>query len=110
MAGFLAERARLLGRASVPGRLYHLSWYPGLLPPAAPADWVQGDLYELADAAATLADLDRYEIDASRMFERCRVSAVRESGEQLTAWVYLYRGNVREEQRILSGDYLKRGE
>jgi len=109
MARFLAERARLIGSARVRGRLYKLDWYPGLLGPATPLDWVQGDLYELADAATTLADLDRYEIDASALFERCLVPVVRDSGEQLTACAYFYRGEVREEQRILSGDYLKSG-
>jgi gamma-glutamylcyclotransferase (GGCT)/AIG2-like uncharacterized protein YtfP len=109
MARFLAERGRLLGGARVQGRLYDLAWYPGLVGTTAADEWVQGDLYELTDPEATLADLDRYEIDASARFERCQVPVVRDSQEQLTAWVYFYRGEVREEQRIASGDYLRRG-
>jgi hypothetical protein len=30
---------------------------------------------------------------------------VRENGEQVTAWVYWFRGHVKDEQRIASGDY-----
>jgi gamma-glutamylcyclotransferase (GGCT)/AIG2-like uncharacterized protein YtfP len=108
MAGFLAKRARLLGSARVRGRLYQLDWYPGLLGPVAADDWVQGDLYELTDPEPTLADLDRYEIDASALFERSLVPAVRDTQEQVSAWVYFYRGEVREAQRIASGDYLRR--
>jgi gamma-glutamylcyclotransferase (GGCT)/AIG2-like uncharacterized protein YtfP len=55
-----------------------------------------------------LAELDRYEIDASALFERRLVPVVCDSAERLTAWVYFYRGPVREEQRIASGDYLRR--
>jgi gamma-glutamylcyclotransferase (GGCT)/AIG2-like uncharacterized protein YtfP len=106
MAAFLAQRGHLLGRASVSGRLYNLGWYPGLLPPALPGDIVQGDLYELTVAECTLAELDRYEIDASALFERGSASVVRGSGEQVSAWLYYYRGEVRESQRITSGDFL----
>jgi gamma-glutamylcyclotransferase (GGCT)/AIG2-like uncharacterized protein YtfP len=102
MARFLAERGRLLGGARVQGRLYDLAWYPGLVGTTAADEWVQGDLYELNDPETTLAD-------ASAQFERCLVPVVRDSEGQLTAWVYLYRGEVREEERIASGDYLRRG-
>jgi gamma-glutamylcyclotransferase (GGCT)/AIG2-like uncharacterized protein YtfP len=105
MAAFLARRARLLGSASVNGRLYNLGWYPGLLPPALPGDVVQGDLYALENADM-LSELDRYEIDASASFERSNAPVMLGSGEQVTAWVYYYRGEVWESQRISSGDYL----
>jgi gamma-glutamylcyclotransferase (GGCT)/AIG2-like uncharacterized protein YtfP len=109
MARFLAERGRLLGRAKIQGRLYDLDWYPGLLEPAAADDWVQGDLYELADPDATLPKLDRYEIGASALFER-RFALVRSEAEgDVTAWVYYYRGKVNAGQRIASGDYLNPG-
>jgi gamma-glutamylcyclotransferase (GGCT)/AIG2-like uncharacterized protein YtfP len=107
MARFLAERGRLLGAARVPGRLYNLGWYPGLLEPAAADDWVQGDLYELTDPDATLPRLDRYEIGASALFERCLVPVSRGPGGELSAWVYYYRGKVNDGQRIASGDYLR---
>ena len=109
MARFLAERGRLLGSARVQGRLYDLGWYPGLLAPAAADDWVQGDLYELVDPDATLPRLDRYEIGASALFERCLTPVLRDAQEQVSAWVYYFRGKVNQGQRIASGDYLRRG-
>jgi len=108
MAAYLAGRGRLLGSATIRGRLYQLTWYPGLAPTACSEDSVRGDLYELADGEATLAELDRYEIDASALFERHRAAVTDASGQRVTAWVYYYRGPIDESQRIPSGDFLHR--
>jgi gamma-glutamylcyclotransferase (GGCT)/AIG2-like uncharacterized protein YtfP len=108
----LRQRARYLGTARVRGRLYDLGVYPGLVAPAGPDDWVTGDLFELREPAATLAEMDHYEGctaegDGSGLYERKQTEVVREGGERLTAWVYVYCRPVREAQRIVSGDYLR---
>jgi gamma-glutamylcyclotransferase (GGCT)/AIG2-like uncharacterized protein YtfP len=112
MAGFLAARARHLGPARAPGRLYDLGPYPGMVGPAADGDWVRGDLYELPQAQATLVALDRYEgysvgREAECLFARGRTEAALEAGGRFRAWVYLYAGPLPEGRRIASGDYLK---
>ncbi len=107
MATFLAGCARLLGSGRINGRLYRCGWYPGLLPAENPEDWVHGDLFDVTSADGTLAELDRYENDASDLFERREVLVVRDSGERCTAWVYFFRGKVDPAKRIASGDYLR---
>jgi gamma-glutamylcyclotransferase (GGCT)/AIG2-like uncharacterized protein YtfP len=106
MASFLAQRARLLGSARINGRLYRCGWFPGLLPAESPDDWVHGELFDLPNAEVTLAELDRYESDASDLFERRQVPVLCGAGEQCTAWVYFYRGQVDPAKHITSGDFL----
>src|SRR5262245_24854588 len=107
MARFLAERARYVGIAKIRGKLYDLGRYPGLVP--ASEAWAIGDVYELPDGDATLAELDRYENGpAPRLiqFERAQVEVTLADGTTLAAWVYWYRGGVQAAQPIASGDYL----
>lgn len=107
---FVGSRARLLGHASAPGRLYDLGDYPGMLDPAADEEWVFGDLYQLDDTESVLNRLDEYEGCESGddgLFRRSLRSVRLEGGGEVEAWIYLYQGNVRDEQRIPSGDYLR---
>src|SRR5262245_62471036 len=57
----LRNEARLLGAASMPGRLYRVDWYPGLVEAAAGDSRVHGEVYALADPVGSLAWLDEYE-------------------------------------------------
>jgi gamma-glutamylcyclotransferase (GGCT)/AIG2-like uncharacterized protein YtfP len=110
MARFLAERARHLGVAKVRGRLYDLGRYPGMCEPATDADWVHGDLYDLGEGTTTLAELDAYELAESPLparFDRAVAEATRDDGTRMQAWVWWYRGDVEETQRIQSGRYEK---
>ena len=108
MARFLAERARYLGQARVPGRLYNLGRFPGMLEPVSAQDWVMGDIYELPQDPSILDELDRYENGESPLpafFDRQITEALLITGETLRVWIYWYRGRIRDEQRIASGDF-----
>jgi gamma-glutamylcyclotransferase (GGCT)/AIG2-like uncharacterized protein YtfP len=107
MADFLARRARHLGPAKTAGRLYELGPYPGMVSPQAPNEWVQGEVYELADTAATLAALDEYESLGTDppLFARQRGVVTLASGDTVDAWLYLYRGPMERARLIASGDY-----
>src|SRR6266436_5947534 len=62
MARRLAQSARHVGAARIAGRLYNLGRFPGLKESRSPADWVQGDVYDLGDNAEhTLREMDAYE-------------------------------------------------
>src|SRR5262249_45622859 len=107
MARKLASSARWLGTATIAGRLYNLGRFPGLKEPRSPRDQVHGDIYDLGtDCERTLAEMDAYENAESpppTPYER-ELTVV--SGEsELTAWVYWYRGNVREDMFIAGGSY-----
>lgn len=108
MAVFLAERARLVGAARSPGRLFHLGPYPGMLPPEKDGDWVSGEVYELPEAESLLATLDEYEAchESDPLFRRAVSTAETADGQRFAVWVYYYTRPVRESQRIASGDYL----
>jgi gamma-glutamylcyclotransferase (GGCT)/AIG2-like uncharacterized protein YtfP len=108
MSRFLAERARYVGAAKVRGRLYDLGRYPGMLEPATDADWVHGDLVDLGEGTTTLAELDAYELAESPLpayFDRQLAAATLANATSVPAWVWWYRGEVSESQRIASGRY-----
>jgi gamma-glutamylcyclotransferase (GGCT)/AIG2-like uncharacterized protein YtfP len=108
MARRLRRDALSLGVARVAGRLYDLGRYPGMKPPRRRDEWVIGELYRLESPSRTLRALDRYEcgVVPSRVrFVRERARALRAAGGASWAWVYRFRGAVRTENRITSGDY-----
>ena len=108
MADFLAAHATHLGQAITAGRLYDLGRYPGMLEPAVDGDWVVGDLFEVT-TPAVLQKLDDYEgIESPRpaFFERQVVMVQMPDGNDCRAFVYWYRGDIPEAQRIASGCYL----
>jgi gamma-glutamylcyclotransferase (GGCT)/AIG2-like uncharacterized protein YtfP len=107
MAEFLARRARFVGPAKMPGRLYDLGPYPGMREPESPEDCVHGELYELLESTATLAALDRYESLGVEPppFVRQRGRATLDSGEAVQTWVYMYKGLMEAARHIVSGHY-----
>jgi gamma-glutamylcyclotransferase (GGCT)/AIG2-like uncharacterized protein YtfP len=61
MGDRLRREARLLGEATIEGRLYRISWYPGLVLGGGPDARVHGEVYALNTPAPTLKWLDAYE-------------------------------------------------
>jgi gamma-glutamylcyclotransferase (GGCT)/AIG2-like uncharacterized protein YtfP len=107
----LSEQAALIGRATMPGRLYRVDWFPGMVSSSDPSERVKGEVYRLRNPSETLPILDDYEgcgADDSPPFEFDRVLAVAsmEDGSELECWVYLYRRQPPEARRIPSGDFL----
>ncbi len=100
-ARLLHNRARFVGRARMPGRLYNLGQYPGATPSSEPADWVRGELFRIKHPAKLLAALDAYE---GPRFTRVPQRVYCSSGVTL-AWVYLYRGSPNTGARIISGEW-----
>ncbi|QOY89476.1 gamma-glutamylcyclotransferase family protein [Paludibaculum fermentans] len=89
--------------AKVPGRLYTLGGYPGMKDPLdGEAAWVHGQLAQLPDSPALLADLDAYEGDE---FVRLRRTATLRDGRIVPVQVYMYQPEVDENQRIWSGRF-----
>src|SRR5262249_19328112 len=84
MAGYLAGCAGHLGPAGMPGRLYDLGRYPGLIEPAQEGEWVHGEVYVLTDPDTILPVLDGYEgcdpqDGSTDLFKRRRTAVVLES-------------------------------
>jgi gamma-glutamylcyclotransferase (GGCT)/AIG2-like uncharacterized protein YtfP len=108
MGDRLRGEARLLGEATVEGRLYRISWYPGMVAGAQPGARVHGEVYALSTPARSLAWLDEYEglvpgDPAAGEYERIELPARLASGETITAWIYVYRGDTSSLALIASG-------
>lgn len=106
---FRMDGATFHGCGTVAGRLYRISWYPGLvLDPEA--DRVTGDLFQAS--GEQLAALDEFEglaageIEGSE-YRRVKATVLQASGEAVTAWVYEWKGSVSEAYTIPDGDWLK---
>ena len=95
-ARFLHEKAVLLGRATVRGSLFRVGEFAGYR--QAPDGIVHGEVWRMGNAEAVLAILDDYE---GPEYPRIVVPT---SMQGLSAWIYTYRGAVRDEDRIESGD------
>ena len=90
--------ARVVGRGTVRGTLYHLGEYPGLVESDGDAR-VPGVILELDDDAA-LARLDRYEGVDEGLYVRRLVAVARDDGAVDEAWIYFYARPVAGRQRI----------
>ena len=104
MHGLLEGRTRWIGFASAAGSLVNLGAFPGLVPPRASGDRVQGDLFAIAEGQreALLDALDRYE---GASFERVEQTVDGPDGP-VRAWLYVYRGEVDGHPVVAGGDYL----
>jgi gamma-glutamylcyclotransferase (GGCT)/AIG2-like uncharacterized protein YtfP len=104
----LRREARLVGEATIEGRLYSLGRYPGLVETAGDPCRVHGEVYDLKRPAPTLAWLDNYEGIVPGKHERSPYERVERpvrlaSGARLTAWVFLYRKSVRSRSEVPGG-------
>lgn len=109
----LGRESRVLGPASVSGRLYHLGRYPGLVLDGGPDDVVHGELLELTTPVTTLAWLDDYEgivpgDHPHNEYERGVIDVTRASGERAAAWSYVYRQSTTGKRLIETGRWLAR--
>jgi gamma-glutamylcyclotransferase (GGCT)/AIG2-like uncharacterized protein YtfP len=102
-ARLLETSAQFLGLARIQARLYRIQWYPGITLKAEADEWVTGDLFRVRNPA-TLIALDQYE--GSDEYQRVLTMAVLENAERVRCWVYEYIGPVKDERRIVSGNWL----
>src|SRR5215468_10562889 len=97
MGARLRREARRIGAATIQGRLYRVSWYPGAVDSPDPEHRVHGEVYALDDPKLTLAWLDRYEgivPGAGGEYRRLERPVRLATGAPTAAWVYLYRREV----------------
>jgi gamma-glutamylcyclotransferase (GGCT)/AIG2-like uncharacterized protein YtfP len=104
----LRAEARLIGAATIQGRLYRVSWYPGAADSTDPAQRVHGELYALDAPARALAWLDAYEGVAPGSRKPSEYARVERpirlaSGRDVTAWVYLYQQDVSQLPLVAEG-------
>lgn len=112
MSKYLAEHAELVSRGYIQGKLYKISWFPGVVESENPSDRVYGSLFKISDITNIFKALDDYEgIDYTStdpdLYKRMIVSVFLPGTSEIKAWVYFYNQSVANCERIVSGDFLE---
>jgi len=107
----LRREAQLIGAATIRGRLYRISWYPGLVDTDDSDARVHGEVYALSSPTPTLQWLDAYEGIGSGgpdqdAYQRVERAVTPEAGRAITAWVYVYQKSVAGLRPISGGRWV----
>ncbi|MFT7120458.1 MAG: gamma-glutamylcyclotransferase (GGCT)/AIG2-like uncharacterized protein YtfP [Neolewinella sp.] len=108
MSRFLLRRARLVGKATIPGKLYDLGMYPGYIP--GDAGTVKGELFLLNETQAvqTMEMLNAYESVTGAPedeYKKVTVKAKVGDGGSFEAMTYEFTKSVEGKMVIPLGDY-----
>jgi gamma-glutamylcyclotransferase (GGCT)/AIG2-like uncharacterized protein YtfP len=108
MGARLRREAQRIGAATVQGRLYRVSWYPGAVDSTDPAQRVHGEVWALGDPKLALVWLDDYEGILPGRHETGEYRRVERpvrlaTGAEMAAWVYLYQKDVTRLPAIADG-------
>ncbi len=104
MARRLTSQARLVGKGSVPGRLYDMGWYPAAVFDAEEKRRIVGDVFALTPGSRLLAELDDYEAGDPN-YARTPLEVSLADGGRVTAWAYGVR-KAPKARLIESGDFI----
>lgn len=111
MSKFLAQHSKIVGRGFMLGKLYKISWFPGVVKSDDKNDRVYGTVFKLKSASKVFETLDEYEgfyrnDAASSLFRRVQTDVFLQNGETLKVWCYYYNHSITNEPQISSGDFL----
>jgi gamma-glutamylcyclotransferase (GGCT)/AIG2-like uncharacterized protein YtfP len=107
----VVDTLRVVGPATVPGRLYHFGAYPGCTLHNDCDTLIHGTLLELPpDHEPILEKLDWYEGYAAHdehgsLFLRTTCDVITVDGGQLRVWVYVYNRDASRARLIQTGRY-----
>jgi gamma-glutamylcyclotransferase (GGCT)/AIG2-like uncharacterized protein YtfP len=112
MYHLLARYGEFVGDATYQGKLYMVDYYPGVVPSDDPQDVVRGEAYKLTCSDIVPSRLDDYEECGSVFPEpneyiRRNEMVKLNSGEVITAWIYIFNRSTEGLQLIQSGDFYK---
>lgn len=105
---FRMDGAEFVSSGKVAGKLYAISWYPGLV--LQGAGTVDGDLFRVG--CDQLVALDEFEGISAKQIEgaeyrRVMAEVATTASQIVTAWAYEWIGPVDESKRITSGDWVQ---
>ncbi len=111
MAVRLRQCAKLIGPATIAGRLYDLGEYPGATLSANMRDKIHGEVFRLTAPSQILPILDRYEGATPHhpqpyLYSREITEARLANGQRLPAWVYIMIRAHAKLKPIANGRYL----
>jgi gamma-glutamylcyclotransferase (GGCT)/AIG2-like uncharacterized protein YtfP len=103
-----AAKLRLVGEATVAGKLYDLGHFPGAILSNDPQGRIAGLVFQLPNGDDILCALDEYEEyfpNAPEMcqFIRIQCNAQMKTGSALPCWIYVYVRDLTGVRRIEDG-------
>ena len=112
MSKFLIQHSETTGNGFVFGKLYRISWFPGMVLSNDKTDKVFGSIFKLNDYQKVFGVLDGYEgfdkhNPKSSLFIRTKTIAYLENNKAIKTWVYLYNRTIDNEEQIYSGRFIK---
>lgn len=113
MAEYLHTHAEFLRHGRFQGRMYQISYYPGVIASDDKDDSVYGEVYRLHDPQAVLRILDEYEECSAQHaqpaeYERITAQIISVDGHVAeSAWIYLYQWTIVDKVLIQEGDFMK---
>lgn len=116
MAKYLGENAEFITEGWFQGRMFHITYYPGVVTSESDSDRVYGEIYRLHDPVTMLKVLDDYEECAQQHiqpaeYKRSYVSITGINGKRYdTVWIYLYQWSVEDKAQIKSGDFMQQSQ
>lgn len=113
MAQYLASHAVFVADGWFQGRMYQITYYPGVIASEDDSDRIYGEVYKLSDTEAMLKRLDDYEECAehhTQPAEYTRIStAIKAINGRVyeSVWIYLYQWSVEDKKYIPEGDFMR---
>lgn len=104
MARRLSSQARLVGKGTVPGRLYDMGWYPAALFDESEKRLIVGEVFALKPGGKLLAELDAYEAGDPN-YARAPLEVTLLNGGRVNAWAYGIK-HAPHTRTIPSGDFI----
>lgn len=110
---YISRHFHLVGEARVRGLLFDMGAYPAAVP-VTEDRYIMGELYEInhpTEFSWVIGQLDDYEgvaaeNDEVQLYSREQVEVLC-SDRAFNAWIYWFRGDVRDKPLIESGDVLE---
>lgn len=99
--------AEVVTGGQIPGSIYDLGWYPGYKLSTITDDTpsiVKGELIRVTEE--DMDRLDSYE-GVPDLYRRAQTTVETDNGEFVPAYVYVYNGNVHNDDLVLDGDWIK---
>lgn len=107
---YMRSSCTFVSFGTIPGLLYDLGEYPGLIETNLKDQLVHGSVYQMEDSAEVLKQLDYYEgvgpdEEQPNLYRRELTQISTDEG-LITAWIYIYNRDVSKDTLIPGGNYI----
>lgn len=109
---YLLPEARFVDTAYLNAKLFLIEHYPAVIDSENASDIVRGELYKISEPATLFLRVDDYEACSDdypepREYKRVKRQVTTESGDKISAWIYLFNLPTEPFLQIHSGDFVQ---